>query len=49
MRKTQQIENEMTLYHGTTSESVDSICKNGFNRSFCGKNGRLCSHEIYFN
>ena len=32
--------NEMILFHGTIEESVESIYKFGFNRSFCGKNGK---------
>ena len=30
--------NEKTLFHGTTGDTVESIWKQGFNRSFCGKN-----------
>ena len=35
--KTAQIERQ--LWHGTSPESIDSINTNGFNRSYCGKNG----------
>lgn len=31
--------NERQLYHGTTKEICQKINKNGFNRSFCGRNG----------
>lgn len=31
---------ERTLYHGTSETSVKEICIHGFNRSFCGKNGK---------
>lgn len=30
---------ERILYHGTTEQSSREICRHGFNRSFCGKNG----------
>ena len=32
--------NELLLYHGTTKDAVDKINCTGFNRSFCGKNGK---------
>lgn len=31
--------NERFLYHGTTKEICQKINRNGFNRSFCGRNG----------
>lgn len=31
--------NERKLYHGTTKDICQKINKNGFNRSFCGRNG----------
>ena len=31
--------NERRLFHGTSSDTIDFILQNGFNRSFCGKNG----------
>jgi poly [ADP-ribose] polymerase 10/14/15 len=31
---------ERQLYHGTEASVLDSINTNGFNRSYCGKNGR---------
>jgi len=30
---------EMSLWHGTNSDTVESIDLAGFNRSYCGKNG----------
>lgn len=32
--------NEQFLYHGTTKDICQKINKNGFNRSFCGRNGK---------
>lgn len=33
------IPNERTLWHGTAVSAVENINLNGFNRSYCGKNG----------
>ena len=33
-------ENELQLFHGTKHESVKAINLQGFNRSFCGQNGK---------
>ena len=33
------IQVERYLWHGTDSGSVQSICRNEFNRTFAGKNG----------
>jgi len=30
---------ERTLWHGTSSETLESIKLTGFNRSYCGRNG----------
>lgn len=30
---------EHVLYHGTTARAIRDICEQGFNRSFCGRNG----------
>ena len=30
---------ERQLWHGTDETAIDNICANGFNRSYCGKNG----------
>ena len=32
---------ERTLWHGTAAHAVDSIIRRGFNRSYCGKNGKF--------
>ncbi|XP_036430864.1 uncharacterized protein LOC118810864 [Colossoma macropomum] len=40
--------NERFLYHGTTKEFSQKISKNGFNRSFSGRNGASCGHGTYF-
>jgi poly [ADP-ribose] polymerase 10/14/15 len=40
--------NERILFHGTTEDSVESICKFGFNRSYCGKNATIYGKGVYF-
>ena len=40
MRK-EDSEIERQLWHGTTESTVKSICAKGFNRSYCGKNGKF--------
>jgi len=35
------VQNEQLLWHGTSADSVDHINNDGFNRSYCGKNGKL--------
>ena len=35
------MEVEKTLWHGTAPGAVDNINRYGFNRSYCGKNGKL--------
>ena len=35
------IENEKTLWHGTSAEATEKINYYGFNRSYCGKNGMM--------
>lgn len=37
--------NERHLWHGTSEDSIDSINMYGFNRSFCGKNGKKANQE----
>lgn len=32
--------NERVLWHGTAVDAVTSINHHGFNRSYCGKNGK---------
>lgn len=39
---------EYKLFHGTSNESIESICKLGFNRSFCGQNGSAYGQGVYF-
>lgn len=43
-----QTVNERILFHGTTSESISSIWKMGFNRSYCGKNATMFGKGVYF-
>jgi hypothetical protein len=33
--------NEKILYHGTKEDNVQDICTKGFNRSYCGINGKF--------
>ncbi|KAI4880408.1 hypothetical protein NFI96_019082 [Prochilodus magdalenae] len=40
--------NESFLYHGTTKEISEKINKNGFNRSFCGRNAVVHGDGTYF-
>ncbi|XP_072542636.1 protein mono-ADP-ribosyltransferase PARP14 isoform X2 [Salminus brasiliensis] len=40
--------NEQFLYHGTTQEICQKINKNGFNRSFCGRNAVVHGDGTYF-
>ena len=35
--------NEMRLFHGTAKMAVDNINTTGFNRAYCGKNGKLAA------
>ncbi|XP_030643397.1 protein mono-ADP-ribosyltransferase PARP14 [Chanos chanos] len=41
-------ENEKILYHGTTKDICEKINKNGFNRSFCGRNATYYGDGTYF-
>jgi poly [ADP-ribose] polymerase 10/14/15 len=41
-------ENEKILFHGTASKNTESICKFGFNRSYCGINGVALGRGVYF-
>ena len=36
------------LFHGTDSDTIDKICKNGFNRSYAGRNGEKNSYSTDF-
>ncbi|XP_052421006.1 protein mono-ADP-ribosyltransferase PARP14 [Carassius gibelio] len=40
--------NERQLYHGTTKDICQKINKNGFNRSFCGRNAVVHGEGTYF-
>ncbi|XP_066542681.1 protein mono-ADP-ribosyltransferase PARP14-like isoform X3 [Hoplias malabaricus] len=40
--------NDQILYHGTTKEICQKINKNGFNRSFCGRNAVVHGDGTYF-
>ena len=40
---------ERRLFHGTDGKSIDAINSQGFNRSFCGKNGRCIQESITSN
>uniref|UniRef100_A0AAR2ILD6 Poly [ADP-ribose] polymerase n=1 Tax=Pygocentrus nattereri TaxID=42514 RepID=A0AAR2ILD6_PYGNA len=40
--------NERFLYHGTTKDICQKINKNGFNRSFCGRNAVVHGDGTYF-
>ncbi|XP_041355403.1 protein mono-ADP-ribosyltransferase PARP15-like [Gigantopelta aegis] len=46
--KNRRLQNERTLWHGTSSESTNSINTCGFNRSFCGKNATAYGNGTYF-
>ena len=36
------------LFHGTSSDDIDAICTDGFDRGFAGKNGwYLCSQIVF--
>ena len=34
-------QNERELWHGFSVDALDSICKYGFNRGYCWKNGKM--------
>jgi hypothetical protein len=34
-------QNERELWHGFSVDALDSICNYGFNRGYCGKNGKI--------
>ncbi|CAD5119719.1 DgyrCDS8314 [Dimorphilus gyrociliatus] len=40
--------NENLLFHGTTHEAAESIAREGFNRSYCGKNATMFGRGVYF-
>ncbi|KAI1884919.1 hypothetical protein AGOR_G00214850 [Albula goreensis] len=47
-RKYPKSTNEQFLYHGTTKDTCQKINKNGFNRSFCGRNATKFGNGTYF-
>ncbi|XP_052088524.1 protein mono-ADP-ribosyltransferase PARP14-like isoform X2 [Mytilus californianus] len=42
------VQNEKALWHGFSVDALDSICKYGFNRSYCGKNATALGAGVYF-
>ena len=44
----QNTANEKQLFHGTSSDSVDAICKQNFDWRMCGKNGNKYGEGSYF-
>lgn len=40
--------NELSLWHGTTADSLRNIVLNGFNRAYCGRHGTRLGHGTYF-
>ncbi|KAL8567911.1 hypothetical protein ACOMHN_059033 [Nucella lapillus] len=42
------VQNEKTLWHGTSSDAITNINLYGFNRSFCGKNATVHGDGVYF-
>ncbi|XP_046562806.1 protein mono-ADP-ribosyltransferase PARP14-like isoform X5 [Haliotis rubra] len=41
-------QNETVLWHGTAVDAIPSICRGGFNRSYCGKNATALGEGVYF-
>lgn len=39
--------NEMNLFHGTKGQKCQLINHKGFNRSFCGENGKSNLYKLY--
>ncbi|KAK3095761.1 hypothetical protein FSP39_018696, partial [Pinctada imbricata] len=39
---------ERWLWHGTSADTIKFIINNGFNRSYCGKNGTAYGNGVYF-
>ncbi|XP_041356180.1 protein mono-ADP-ribosyltransferase PARP14-like [Gigantopelta aegis] len=46
--KNPTLQNERKLWHGTSSDSTNSINTCGFNRSYCGKNATVYGNGAYF-
>lgn len=40
--------NERQLFHGTNATNITAINTQGFNRSFCGVNGKCSIFQLYF-
>ena len=40
------LQNEMLLFHGTSADTCLKINQQGFNRSFCGKNGMSTHYSV---
>ncbi|KAM9810565.1 protein mono-ADP-ribosyltransferase PARP14-like [Neosynchiropus ocellatus] len=47
-QKNKHQNNEMVLYHGTQSDAIAHINKQGFNRSYAGMHGALYGNGCYF-
>ncbi|KAK7492158.1 hypothetical protein BaRGS_00016632, partial [Batillaria attramentaria] len=47
-RQNPGVENERTLWHGTSSAAVVTINNYGFSRSYCGKNATKFGEGVYF-
>jgi hypothetical protein len=43
-----RFKNQKFLWHGTQEANFESIVKNGFDRSYCGKNGTAFGRGVYF-
>ncbi|XP_076115159.1 protein mono-ADP-ribosyltransferase PARP14-like isoform X1 [Mytilus galloprovincialis] len=41
-------DSELLLWHGTSKDCIDKIINNGFNRSYCGRNGTAYGKGVYF-
>lgn len=46
LKQNKGIELEKILWHGTSSDVIQNINREGFNRSFCGKNCKYYQHKI---
>lgn len=40
--------NEQRLFHGTHKDSLENIWKQGFNRSYAGRNATVYGQGVYF-
>ena len=40
------IKSEEIMYHGTAADGLVNINQNGFNRSYCGKNGKYIFYNV---